>query len=299
MSSISSIRSRPEGLLRLAVLGALAVSAAGGLLHLAGRDPLKALPVLPLCPFKFLTDRGGAAAPGSGGGAAILGRAAVCGYPLIPGRAGPERFGKGRSVSGGIMNKYFVSALLLAGLTSAASAATYDIDTTHSAITFKVAHMAISKVSGRFDKFTGSLDFVPGDTKAWKVDAKIETASINTNMPARDEHLRAPDFFDAAQFPAITFKSLKVTNYKNMKGKLHGELTMRGVTRPVVMEVEGSGPATDPWGNERLGAVARTSINRKDFGLTWNKALETGGLLVGEKVEIEAVKRKPAEPPAK
>ncbi|HBA61890.1 MAG TPA: protein yceI precursor [Elusimicrobia bacterium] len=198
------------------------------------------------------------------------------------------------------MKKYMVSVLLLAGPLGPAYAATYDIDAAHSAVTFKVAHMAISKVSGRFDKFTGSLEFVPGDTKAWKAEASIETASINTNVEARDKHLRAADFFDAEKFPAITFKGLKVTNYKNMKGKLHGELTMHGVTKPVVLDVQGSGPAIDPWGGERLAAVATTTINRKDFGLTWNKVLETGGLLVGETVEItleiEAVKRKPAEP---
>ncbi len=196
--------------------------------------------------------------------------------------------------------KKYIFALLTAGLLSPAAAATYDIDATHSAVTFKIAHMAISKVSGRFDKFTGTIEYDPKDLKSWKTEAVIEVKSINTNVEARDNHLRAADFFDAEKFPTITFKSVKVTDYKNMKGKLHGELTMRGVTRPVVMEVEGSGPATDPWGNERMAAIARTTINRKDFGLGWNKVMETGGLLVGEKVEItleiEAVKRKPAEP---
>lgn len=198
------------------------------------------------------------------------------------------------------MKKYILSALGLPLLMSYAQAATWKIDEAHSAVTFKVAHMAISKVSGRFDKFSGTIEYAPGDTKTWKAEAVIDAASINTGVEARDKHLRAPDFFDAEKFPTITFKTLKVTNYKNMKGKLHGELTMHGVTRPVVLEVEGSGPAKDPWGNERMAAVAKTTINRKDFGLGWNQVLETGGLLVGEKVEItleiEAVKEKPAAP---
>jgi polyisoprenoid-binding protein YceI len=198
------------------------------------------------------------------------------------------------------MKKYLLSSLLVPALLAQGAAATYKIDEAHSAVTFKVAHMAISKVSGRFDKFSGTIEYTPGDTKNWKTEAVIDAASVNTGVEARDKHLRAPDFFDAEKFPTITFRTLKVTNYKNMKGKLHGELTLHGVTRPVVLEVEGSGPVKDPWGNERMAAVAKTTINRKDFGLGWNQVLETGGLLVGEKVEItleiEAVKEKPAAP---
>ncbi|OGR78137.1 MAG: hypothetical protein A2X32_01910 [Elusimicrobia bacterium GWC2_64_44] len=198
------------------------------------------------------------------------------------------------------MKKYLLSALLVPALWAQAAAATYKIDEAHSAVTFKVAHMAISKVSGRFDKFSGTIEYTPGETKNWKTEAVIDAASINTGVEARDKHLRTPDFFDVEKFPTITFKTLKVTNYKNMKGRLHGELTMHGVTKPVVLEVEGSGPVKDPWGNERMAAVAKTTINRKDFGLGWNQVLEAGGLLVGEKVEItleiEAVKEKPAAP---
>jgi polyisoprenoid-binding protein YceI len=200
------------------------------------------------------------------------------------------------------MKKYIIAAVMLPALLAAGHAATYDIDAAHSGITFKVAHMAISKVNGRFDKFSGTIDYVPGDTKSWKTEVVIDVASINTNVEARDKHLRGPDFFDVEKFPTMTFKSTKVLSYKNMKGKLQGELTMHGVTKPVVLEVEGSGPAMDPWGGERMAAVAKATINRKDFGLTWNKALEAGGLLVGEKVEItleiEAVKRKPEAPAA-
>jgi polyisoprenoid-binding protein YceI len=199
------------------------------------------------------------------------------------------------------MKKHLLAVLALAALAAPAAAELYKIDEAHSAVSFKVAHMAISKVSGRFDKFSGTIDYQPGDVKSWKTEAVIDVASINTGVEARDKHLRAPDFFDVEKFPTMTFKSVKVSGYKNMKGKLHGELTMRGVTKAVVLEVEGSGPVKDPWGNERVAAVAKTTINRKDFGLGWNQVLEAGGLLVGEKVEItieiEAVKEKPA--PAK
>ncbi len=199
------------------------------------------------------------------------------------------------------MKKNIYIALALAALSAPAGAATYKIDPAHSSVTFTVAHMAISKVHGRFDKFSGTLDYTPGETKTWKTEAVIETAGINTGSADRDDHLRGPDFFNAEKFPAMTFKSVKVSGVKGMRGKVHGELTLMGVTRPVVLEVEASGPATDPWGNERLGAVATAAINRKDFGLVWNKVLETGGLLVGEKVnitlELEFVKEKAA--PAK
>jgi polyisoprenoid-binding protein YceI len=193
--------------------------------------------------------------------------------------------------------KYIYLALVLAGLSAPAGAATYKIDPTHSAVTFTVQHMGISKVHGRFDKFSGTVDYVPGDMKNWKTEAVIEVASINTNVEARDKHLRGEDFFDTEKFPVMTFTSTKVGKVKGMKGKLYGNLTLHGVTKPVVLSVEGGGPATDPWGNERVAATAKTTINRKDFGLAWNKVLEAGGLLVGEKVdiviEIEAVKEVP------
>lgn len=197
------------------------------------------------------------------------------------------------------MKNYIYTALALAALSAPAGAATYKIDPAHSSVTFTVAHMAISKVHGRFDKFSGTLDYTPGETKTWKTEAEIETVSINTGVEDRDKHLRGPDFFNAEKFPLMTFKSVKVSGVKGLKGKVHGELTLMGVTKPVVLTVEASGPATDPWGNERLGAAATASINRKDFGLAWNKLLETGGLLVGEKVdirlELEFVKEKPGK----
>ena len=196
------------------------------------------------------------------------------------------------------MKKYILAALALPALLSFASAETYKIDQSHSAVAFKVAHLGISKVDGRFDKFTGSMDYVPGKPALWKAEASIETASINTNEPKRDAHLRSPDFFDTDKYPLMTFKSTKFAAVKGMKGKMHGELTLHGVTKPVVMDVEASGPVTDPWGNARMAATAKTSVNRKDFGLVWNKVLDSGGLLVGEKVditlELEFVQDKPA-----
>ncbi len=196
------------------------------------------------------------------------------------------------------MKKYIFAALVLPVLLSYAAAETYKIDPAHSAVTFKVAHMGISRVEGRFDKFAGGMDYVPGKPALWKADASIETASINTNEPDRDKHLRSPDFFYVEKFPAMTFKSVKFTGVKGMKGKLHGELTLRGVVKPVVLDVEASGPVKDPWGSMRMAATAKTSVNRKDFGMVWNKVLDSGGFLVGDKVditlELEFVQDKPA-----
>ena len=199
------------------------------------------------------------------------------------------------------MKKCMAVVLFLAALSSQLSAATYKIDPAHSSVSFRIAHLAISKVHGGFDQFSGSIDYEPGKPQLWKAEASIDAASINTNVPDRDKHLRSADFFNVEKFPAITFKSTKVSGVKGMKGKLHGELTLLGVTKPVVLEVEGSGPIKDPWGSERLGAVATTTINRKDFGMVWNKVLDSGGVMIGDSVdiilEIECVKEKDA--PAK
>jgi polyisoprenoid-binding protein YceI len=184
------------------------------------------------------------------------------------------------------MKKWIMAALALAVLRAPLDAATYKIDPAHSSVNFQIAHLRISRVHGRFDRFSGSIEYVAGEPKLWKAEAVIETASINTNVEARDKHLRSPDFFNVEKFPSMTFKSTKVSGIKGMKGKLHGELTLLGVTKPVVLAIEGTGPVKDPWGGERLGATAKTKINRKDFGMVWNKALDTGGLMVGDEVEI-------------
>jgi polyisoprenoid-binding protein YceI len=185
------------------------------------------------------------------------------------------------------MKKIMLGLALLPLLAAAAAADTYKLDESHSAVTFRIAHMAgLAKVNGRFDKFTATAEFTAGKPELWSAQAVIDAASVNTNSPDRDKHLRSADFFNVEKFPEITFKSVKTAGVKGLKGKLHGELTMLGVTKPVVLEVEGSGPVKDPWGNQRLGAVAKTTLNRKDFGMVWNKVLDAGGVMVGEKVEV-------------
>jgi polyisoprenoid-binding protein YceI len=200
------------------------------------------------------------------------------------------------------MKRFLAALLVVAGAASPLCAASYKIDPDHSSINFTIAHLTISKVHGRFDKFSGTIEYEPGKMDAWKTEASIETASVNTSVEARDKHLRSPDFFNVEKFPVMTFKSTKISGVKDMKGKLTGDFTFLGVTKPVVLDVEGYGPVKDPWGNERVGATAKGKINRKDFGMVWNKSLDTGGLMIGDEVEIvleiEAVKEKPKVAPA-
>jgi polyisoprenoid-binding protein YceI len=164
---------------------------------------------------------------------------------------------------------------------------TWKIDGTHSGIHFSVRHMVIAKVRGQFSRWQGTL-FVPdGDFRRATVDVTIDAASIDTGVADRDKHLRSADFFDVETYPEIAFKSRQVEDLGGDTLRLVGELTMHGVTREATLEVESAGQAKDPWGNTRAGFAARGSVDRKDFGLTWNQALEAGGVLVGEKVEIE------------
>lgn len=182
-------------------------------------------------------------------------------------------------------NKWLL--FVIAGLVAVPlKAEVYSIDPAHSGITFRVSHLVISKVTGRFDKFDGSLEYEKGKPKTWKTEATIDAASINTKIEDRDKHLRSPEFLDVEKYPQITFKSTKISEIKNNKAKLYGELTIHGVTKEVALDLEIGGEVKDPWGNQRFGAIATTTINRKDFGLTWNKVLETGGLVVGEDIEI-------------
>jgi polyisoprenoid-binding protein YceI len=163
----------------------------------------------------------------------------------------------------------------------------WTLDLTHSTVGFTVRHMVVAKVRGHFSKFSIDLNYVPENPLASSVNAVIEAASIDTKVEQRDNHLRSPDFFDVANFPTLTFASTSVKKTSDEGFEIQGNLTIRGITKPVTLEVEGGGLAKDPWGNTRTGFSAKTSILRKDFGLTWNQALETGGVLVGEKVEIE------------
>lgn len=162
----------------------------------------------------------------------------------------------------------------------------YTIDASHSAVGFAVRHMVVAKTRGRFTKFSGSFAFDAENPAASHVAVTIDVASIDTHDAQRDGHLRSPDFFDAENHKEITFKSKRVEG-KGADLKVIGDLTIRGVTHEVTLDVEYAGGGKDPWGNERAGFAAKTSLNRKDYGLSWNAALETGGVLVGEKVEIE------------
>jgi polyisoprenoid-binding protein YceI len=162
----------------------------------------------------------------------------------------------------------------------------YKIDSAHSSAQFAVSHMMISTVRGEFGKVSGTVYFDPAKPEADKVDASIEVSAVTTREEKRDGHLKSPDFFDVAKYPTMTFKS---TNAYKEDGKLmvKGDLTMHGVTKPVVLTVEGpSAEMKDPYGMQRVGASATTKINRKDFGLTWNKTLDGGGMMVGDDVSI-------------
>ncbi len=162
----------------------------------------------------------------------------------------------------------------------------WKIDPSHSGAHFSVRHLVVAKVRGRFSKFEGTIQLDEGAFEKSKVSVTIDAASIDTHEPKRDDHLRSPDFFDVAKFPTLTFVSSNIVK-AGERYNVHGALTIHGVTREVVLDTELLGTGKDPWGGKRAGFAAKTQINRKDFGLTWNQALETGGVVVGEKVEIE------------
>lgn len=164
---------------------------------------------------------------------------------------------------------------------------TYNIDTSHSEVTFSVRHMMFAKVRGQFKTWTATLAYNPGDPAKTSLQAEIDVASIDTREDKRDGHLRSEDFFHADKFPKMTFKSKSVEPTGKGKYRVVGDLTIRGTTREVGLEVEQTGGGKDPWGNQRVGFSAKGAINRSEFGLTWNQALETGGVLVSDKVEIE------------
>lgn len=186
--------------------------------------------------------------------------------------------------------KRFVSliTLLLMTLPLTALASTWAIDPEHSTAQFKVRHLMISNVKGVFEKVSGTLNLDDKDITRSKVDVGIDIASINTNIKKRDDHLRSPDFFDAAKFPTMTFVSTKVEKAGKDKLKVTGNLTIKGVTKVVVLTVDGpTSEIKDPWGNGRRGASATTTINRRDFGVSWNKTMDNGGMVVGEDVAVQ------------
>lgn len=163
----------------------------------------------------------------------------------------------------------------------------FQIDTGHSHIQFSARHMMISKVRGEFRKFSGTVNLDESNPANTTVDITIDAASINTREEDRDTHLKSADFLDVETYPTLTFKSNRVEVTGDNSANLHGDLTIRGVTRPVLLDVEYSGKSKSPWGTENYGFEARTKFNRKDWGLSWNVALETGGLLVGEEITVE------------
>ncbi len=178
-------------------------------------------------------------------------------------------------------------ALLALGLPCLASASSWSIDPDHSNAQFKVQHMMISQVRGDFPQVQGTVAIDDKDVTRSVVEVSIATASLSTNHEKRDDHLKSPDFFDVEKYPAMTFKSKNVRKGPNGALKVLGDLTIHGVTNEVELQVTGPTPSVkDPWGNIRKGAQATARINRQDFGLVWNKALETGGLLVGDEVAI-------------
>jgi polyisoprenoid-binding protein YceI len=176
----------------------------------------------------------------------------------------------------------------------------WQLDSSHSHIQFSARHMMLSKTRGEFESFSGVFNLNEATPAASTVEVQIDAASINTRDEKRDEHLRSADFFDVANFPYITFKSTGVEVLDSERAKLHGDLTIRGVTKPVTLNVEHTGKSKSPWGTENFGFEAHIKINRKDWGLTWNVALETGGVLVGEEIgidiELELVKQPEAVP---
>jgi polyisoprenoid-binding protein YceI len=175
----------------------------------------------------------------------------------------------------------------------------WNIDPSHSGVHFTVRHLVISKVRGSFGKWQGVVEFDEQSPSASSVSVRIDAASIDTREEKRDAHLRSPDFFDVDKYPELTFTSTRVEKRSDSEYRVSGDLTIHGVTRPVVLASELLGRGKDPWGNERIGFAATTTINRKDFGLSWNQALETGGVLVGDKIEIaldiQAVKAQASE----
>ena len=189
-----------------------------------------------------------------------------------------------------------IAAVLTLAVPAFASAAPWSIDADHSSVGFKVRHMMVSNVKGDFGKVAGIVDIDDQDLAKSKVEVTIDTASINTGVAKRDAHLKGADFFDVDKYPTMTFVSQKVKKAGNGKLKVTGLLTLHGITKEVVLDVEGPTKAfKDPWGNTKRGASATTKINRKDYGLTYNAAIESGGVLVGEEItialEIELLKK--------
>ena len=175
----------------------------------------------------------------------------------------------------------------MASISAPASLITWKIDPAHTVAEFKVKHMMIANVKGHIKGITGDLTEHTTDASLSSIEATLDVSTLNTGEPQRDAHLKSPDFLELEKYPTVTFKSTQVERKGEDEYAVTGDLTIHGVTRPVTLSVEGpTPPQKDPWGNVRIGLEATTKIDRKDFGLTWNTALETGGILVGDTVHI-------------
>jgi polyisoprenoid-binding protein YceI len=197
------------------------------------------------------------------------------------------------------MNRKLLTAFALSALaTLPLHAETFTIDPGHSEVGFQVRHI-VSQTRGRFNDFAGTVELDPKNLPASSVELKIKTASIDTNMPDRDKHLRTGDFFDAEKYPEITFKSKSIKATGKDTYDVTGTLTMHGVSKEVTLPVTYTGQAKDPWGNTRAGFSTSTTLDRKDYGIVWNKALDAGGAMLGDDVKIsidlETVKKAPAK----
>jgi len=184
------------------------------------------------------------------------------------------------------LTKLIIVAMIVFAMGTAQAAEKYAFDTAHSHIGFKVRHLVISKTKGAFGDFKGTLNYVPEDVAKSSINVEIQVASIDTDNEDRDNHLKSPDFFDVAKFPVITFKSEKIE--KRGDGYVAtGKFKIKDVEKTIELPFEITGSVTDPWGNKRIGVEGEITIDRTEYGLTWNKALETGGVVVGTDVEIE------------
>jgi polyisoprenoid-binding protein YceI len=196
---------------------------------------------------------------------------------------------KGEKQMGHYVARAISAAALAAALSlpGAAASSTWQIDPNHSAAQFAVRHLAISTVRGAFTKVTGTVQLDSQDISKSSVEVTIDAASVDTRVADRDKDLRSDHFFDVAKYPTITFKSTKVEQVEPGKLKVTGDLTIHGVTKPVVLDVEGpTAPVKDPWGNQRAAVNATTKINRQDFGVKWNATMDGGGVVVGDDVAI-------------
>ena len=185
------------------------------------------------------------------------------------------------------MKKILSTIFVLVAFAVTSQAANWKLDAVHSSVEFSVRHLVVSKTKGGFDKFEAAAQFDAKDLSTGSVEFTIQIASIDTDNEDRDKHLKSADFFDAEKFPTMTFKSTKVHGVDGNGFMLTGNLTLKDVTKEVTFECEFNGEGGDPWGNTRAGFSIEGKINRKDFNMTWSKALETGGLVVGEEVSIE------------